>query len=525
MLSRQRNVIQFLLIGFCAAKWAQAQIDPDPSFYQFHPSSIMSLGLGFSQNDVARAKRGCIQFDPSPLEPGALLTTFTSTLVTNSEQLKSALNVDSKVDASYLLFKGSASFNLQENSAVTSDSVTVVVSAYTEYGRLRMKNDKLTSDAAAIVSDPVQFEKVCGSRVVLVEHRGASVSAIITIIGVTSDSKSAISSKLSASGGWGPLSADASVAVQTEMAAASSQNRIAVQVMATGGNGFGSLGDLVKSLLGGPDALHSIQTALGNYMQQFNKDNSAPIGFDVGSMEAYGWKPTDAFWTQIKERKLRALVSFARDTVTKQAVAQAILNGSDARRLEFPTAASLKDLQDAIPTWSTYLDALQMTHAACKLDTSDQGTACDPPPMALPKPDIIPPLPDPPVYYLDASNENTKQVPGGNPFLVQQSWNVNTTGRYGFDLRYADFIKYGACSPTTLISDLDQSKARTPTASELSLLQGNASQKVQIVPSSFTRTETASAIRIAVDKATCAIFIETKDKFGRLFQTPVYHSK
>src|ERR1700730_13915370 len=118
-------LIPLLLISLPSA----AEQEPDPSFYAFHPMSTMSLGTGFSPSDVGRSKIRCIEGEESPLEKGALATQFTTKLVTNSEQLQTSLGLDTKIDASYLVYKGGASFSFKYSMSSSEDSATLVVTA------------------------------------------------------------------------------------------------------------------------------------------------------------------------------------------------------------------------------------------------------------------------------------------------------------------------------------------------------------------------------------------------------------
>jgi hypothetical protein len=507
-------------IALIAALRCPAQvINPDPNYYDFHPRSIMSIGLGFSPNDVSAAKIRCIEYTAESLEPGALTTQFFYTLVTNSEQLKSTLSLDSKVDASFLLFSGSATYDLKESSAIASDSITVVISARSEFPRLSMKaGAHLTPEAMALLSDSLQFEKTCGSRVVQIEHRGASVSAIVTVFGLTTDQKTNVTSGLSVHGGWGPLTAAASVAFQKELSEASKQSRVGIQVVATGGNGFSTLSGLVTATTGQPDALHAIQAVLANYVQQFTKDNAVPIGFDVVSMESFGWRPTDRTlthsWTLSKERKLRLLAQRAREISDQEQAAKGILAGIDPRRIEF-TSATLSELRAALTVWDDYMSDLSAAHTACKQTRSPDDQPCEIPTRSLPRADLIPPLPDPPTIVLDS-----KEIKPIN--ALPPGMEVVAKGRLAFDLRYVDYMKYGvACCPEGLRNDVPLSSARPATDAELNLLSITRPVS-RVVPLAEDVKFGFGAFFAASVGGHEMIYVETKDKFGRIFHSTLF---
>ena len=121
---------------------------------------LCPFGLGFAPNDVAAPKVRCISSEAGPLEPGALGTSFSTVSVTNSEQLRSAVGLDSKVDASYLVFSGGSQFNLKHESQFEAQSSTVVVTAQTEFGRIALKPPiALTAEAKQLLAEPQKFAR------------------------------------------------------------------------------------------------------------------------------------------------------------------------------------------------------------------------------------------------------------------------------------------------------------------------------------------------------------------------------
>ena len=71
-----------------AERPVSADVEADPTYYAFHPMSVMSLGLGFNPSDMSQAKIRCIDADIGDLETGALNTQFRTLYVTNHEQMQ-----------------------------------------------------------------------------------------------------------------------------------------------------------------------------------------------------------------------------------------------------------------------------------------------------------------------------------------------------------------------------------------------------------------------------------------------------
>jgi hypothetical protein len=158
------GMVSCLLLGALAST-----LGSGPNYFSYHPMSIMSLGLGYSPEDLSQAKLRAIEYTERAAEGGALNTEFAIVLVTDSAQLKDALHLDLKVDASYLVFKGSSSFAYDQSALFSADSATVVISATSEYARLTMEGAHLSKEAKALINagQMADFERTYGSRYVV----------------------------------------------------------------------------------------------------------------------------------------------------------------------------------------------------------------------------------------------------------------------------------------------------------------------------------------------------------------------
>ena len=150
--------------------------DPDPDYYSFHPMSTMYPGSGFSPNDVAHTKIQCFDDIKTQLTdgPGAISTSLSALLVTNSDQLKQTLQLDTEVDASYLVFKGRRELLLSHRRSVfiyVHDRDRSVPAR--SFARDAV-SWKLKPEMSALVADGPAFEAQCGSRFVDMKRRGMS---------------------------------------------------------------------------------------------------------------------------------------------------------------------------------------------------------------------------------------------------------------------------------------------------------------------------------------------------------------
>lgn len=397
-----------LLVQLSLSTSSFAWSPADPNFYSYYPRSILSLGIGFSPNDVSQAKIRCINYEVAAAETGALNTEFRSYVVADSESFKKAIQLDAKIDASILSFHGGASIGLTEDQLFSQDSITVVLVAGTEFGRITMKSVSLTDSASALLKDGAQFEKTCGSRFTAIERRGATVWAIVNIRNISQESLSRIKAGASGGGGIGAFSANLSASLDQEIKSASNSGRLSIQVEATGGAGFIGLGDLVSSMGTSSSSLTQIQSALGTYIKTFTSQTSAPIGFHVESFESLGWNPQNAdIWGEIQETKLRMLVAEFRKTERWVDSALGIQNGSDIRWTSLNDAQKAAIFQ-AIPAAQAYQASIALTHFNCKSASSRDLSACNVPTLQSGSFfDLIPTLPTEPsgayIAYVDGN--------------------------------------------------------------------------------------------------------------------------
>jgi hypothetical protein len=351
-----------------------------PTYYAYSPQTVMSLGYGFSVEDLSKQKQRCVDFDLDTLDNGALGTLATIQMVSSATQLKKALGVDVAVDVSYLFFHGSSSFNYSEENLFREQDATLVLKFSTEYGRVGMKHQQLTKDAQALLtaSQFTAFESMCGSQMVIVEHRGATVAAIVTLRNIDSAIKANYSGSLSGGMDLGFMSGSMSASLRGEMQQASQDGRLEIQVVSTGGNGFADLSSTVKAAAGSQaNAFDKIVDALGDYIAKFSKDNAAPIGFSVGPMIGYA-QAKENLWNVRKQVLLADIVEEYRHYDSVLNDFDSIVRHQDPRA-ELYSHDQIKQLEDLRKPLGQYLDALAVIHEACKAAQTTELVKCNQP--------------------------------------------------------------------------------------------------------------------------------------------------
>lgn len=380
-----------------------------PSSYDYYPGSPLILGANFDPNHITDAKTPCLKYTTDSIPQGAVNTSFSESLITTSSDLRTALHIDASIDAQYLAFKGSASFSYDESRYTHSQNVSFVMRAYTEFGTRNIISAELLPDAKILLATPVEFVKTCGSQYVKIERRGASVAAIITLENVDSDFKRDFSTELAASGGIGAFSASFKSKLKTQMDLASTELRLKVDVVSTGGDGFGALSDVIAKTSLKPGNYDAIFGALSTYIAKFNKDNAAPIAFTVANIPGLDQALSD-LWPLQKEKAIEALVTEYRAFTSYRLQLGAIANDADPRSALI-SVAEKQQLQAAIPSFDDYLQRLATVHAACKSASTADAAVCALP-NSRPDPSIVPPPLSSPVGAFRIIEASREQWPG-----------------------------------------------------------------------------------------------------------------
>jgi hypothetical protein len=269
-----------------------------------------------------------------------------------------------------------------------------------------------------------EFAETYGKAVVVQEDRGASVSVIVTISQVSNQNMEKINDGMSAHGGFGPLTASAKLAFENETQQASKEGRLDVQVVSTGGEGFGKLHGVVTDALGGNNSFEECTKAIGDYVAQFTMANAAPIGYHVQSMTAFGWIPThddEDISTDLKQRKLFHIVDEYRARTNESDQIDGILKGTDPR-VKLISPDRMPAVEAAPKEYEHYLEQLSVIYQACKADRSPTATGCDIPDNLSPPPAVLPPLPP----VCTGSWRYFKPEPSSGPpfFDAATSWNI-----------------------------------------------------------------------------------------------------
>ncbi|MEZ0605993.1 hypothetical protein ACAX43_28145 [Paraburkholderia sp. IW21] len=248
----------------------------DPRTYLYSEDSVLAVGKNFSPNDITEPKFPCIHFTSAvPLDNGPPSTSFHLYYVRNIDEIETVENREIKADVNINKIGAAGDIKSEIKNATTEDSVVIVVSASTDFGRWQIPSSaSLVQEAKDVLSDGWDFEKLCGSRYVSIERRGAVASAAIIIGHVTKDFKDTVARDITVKGGYAEIGATATMAVNNELHKASKQDRVQVQVTATGGGGLGTLAQIVSTGVKESDAISVVEKGLSDFLTHFKSDNA-----------------------------------------------------------------------------------------------------------------------------------------------------------------------------------------------------------------------------------------------------------
>ena len=366
----------------------------DPATYGYSPTSVLALGRGFAPSDITLAKLPCITFTEQKLDPGPPSTTHATYYVRDQTELDATLGLEFKLKNSTLIASAGGGFKFDYSHNFRADTVMVVMRATTDFGRWALKPEPtLTAAAAALLGDADAFEDRCGSRYVAIERRGAFVAAVVTATGVSQEDKQTFSAEFNAGTG-GKVGPSAEAKLSSMLRIAAKQQRLSVDIVATGGGGLGGLGSLVaKSAKLEKNNIEEIFVGLGDYLKTFTEQNAAATGYMVASMSHFGWDEGALDpWTDLHEDRLGRIALAYRAARADVEAIDAIASGADERS-DLLTLMARDHLKKRKPELEARLPVLAQAHATCKRATvGDIDVNC---PVIAPHVSFLPPFPDP----------------------------------------------------------------------------------------------------------------------------------
>lgn len=325
------------------------------TYYRFHPRSPLTLGATFVPEDLTRTRATPFTYETAFVDSGALETKVEIRLVHSTDELQDAMHVDAEIDAHFLY--GSANISTAVDHVVESSrtSLTVAITAKSELSRRCVRITGLTPEAKELLpkmsvgedgpedrAKREAFIRQFGSHYVKMERRGAQLTVVLSLTGLTAEE----TDKVAIGGSLGVLGSSAKAHFNRLLKHRSSRTTLSVSCFAIGGPGFGAMGKSLGEALAKPTSIEGILRNLTSAMDDFTAETGAPLGYFVAPLTDIGL--SDDTRGIDYEAWSRAVVKAAREyrsAASRADVARAIADGSDPRQAVLP-AEVLKTLTE-----------------------------------------------------------------------------------------------------------------------------------------------------------------------------------
>jgi hypothetical protein len=344
----------------------------EPTEYNRAPKTDLALGRGFDPVDLSSIKRPGISFTEKRIDGGgAAMATYESLYVSNYQSFTEELKIDSTINASYLGNSIDSAIKHSYDNSFSTNSVTVIVKAWADYGRWSLDSGaKLTDEAKELLTqNPVEFIKVYGSRYIATESRMNAIYIVITVHSVSSFVKKRMESTLTTGIGIGRLASSAKEAFINEIKNTIDSERISVNVYAIGGNGLAGFKDIViNSIKNEKDPLTSIGTAIANTIGQMDSTNAIPYSYLVADMLNFGLEQQPEIqWSYDRARALKNLSGIYERGSYKLQILKEIKNKTHPLYylMDDPNRSFDESLQN-IPVYENYLFDIKNRHENCR---------------------------------------------------------------------------------------------------------------------------------------------------------------
>lgn len=346
----------------------------EPIEYNRAPKTDLSLGKGFDPVDFQSIKRPGIVFSETRIDNGSPESNFEFLYVRDYESLERELQIDSKISASYLGNSIDSTRKLKYDRSFSSDSINVVIKAWSNYGRWSLNpTATLTNEAKALLNtNQKEFADTYGTRYVAVESRMNAIYIVITITATSALVKKRIESSMSINAGVGKLTAKARESVIDEIKFANKSDRVGINAYAVGGNGITGFKDLVfGGIKSEKDPLEFISKAISNTLSQMSAANAVPYSFLVGDMRNFGLTYTPQIeWSKQRSRALLKLNEIYESISYQLTVAKAVKAKTHPLFFLVDKITLEENLLQNIEVGERFLDDISDLHKNCRTNPS-----------------------------------------------------------------------------------------------------------------------------------------------------------
>lgn len=355
------------------------------NYFDSHPyAAALSLGKSFDIYNTSNIIGSEIFKEFKARKSNEENSKIFISILTSKEAVMKTLRIDGNLDATFDLDIFSAGLNwgvdISEKSIFASNSVTLCLSAVTDYGNEIIKDPKLSDEAIRLLNSPQLFKQKFGEYYVSGQKREQIVYLFITINNISEEYKREIIANIGG-GLQVPILFDGQISYNFNSIIEKSKKigRVNEAAIIFGKNTYSSVPDLVSKLLLEYETTHdysvSALKALSEYMDKnFEYKNSSTTRYFYSPLSQFGYR--DDLYFDRENRK------FEKYSKIKQLYSS--LKNLE-RKINLVKTSPLYDMvspydEDLIQAWSSAtennLDKLSESIALCKGSSCDDYSNC-----------------------------------------------------------------------------------------------------------------------------------------------------
>jgi len=260
--------------------------------YEHGNNTHFFLGGGVSPLKLNESLAACIKHAGTrQLDgPGVSNTSVVIKAVRNRKELYSTLGASLTISAHSFIGGGKLAADYLEQSEFFDDSLTWVVMAKSDFGRIALNTPELLPKFQKLIDDGKhsEFASTCGTHYFSQETRSASIFAIYTLRNLSQSQKSRLETLIHAGSSVGPLfSGSIESEFKRVLTQAMRSSQMSCHVYAVGGRGVNHLSGLVQSYM---EDIGKVGQIIANYVGTLSAENAAPISYQTTSMREFGYR-------------------------------------------------------------------------------------------------------------------------------------------------------------------------------------------------------------------------------------------
>ncbi len=254
--------------------------------YSYHSQAGLFLGGGFDPRNPARAFGQCLQQQNAQrVNEGAATTQVSIRIVRSESDIHQAVGFSTQISGTLLFANSHLSSNYSESSSFSTDSVTYVIVAKTDYGMEYIPNPTLKDEYGNRQAD--QLKGYCGPEIVTQQTKGAALFGVFTLSNLSQQQQREFVMSFGVGAGLPFASNEVKSQYQrfiTEIAAVS---QMSMNVYAIGGQGLVQFAALLNQGGNLAERIANAPRVMGEYMATINFNNAVSTSYTTMEIEQF----------------------------------------------------------------------------------------------------------------------------------------------------------------------------------------------------------------------------------------------